>query len=239
MSQELIVSTAELAVTLTDLTTKANDLLAQADKAEIETKKNYETGTDYRKVVSGIRKRLEDKRKELVDPYGGRVRVINSEFKKVRDILDNADGIVKTKMLVWYSAEQQLIRKENERKRKEAEDSALASAEEAEKSGDAATSEAILNMATETPEPENKPAIGRGELTGAASVATTVWTAVVHNIEHACHAIGEGDLPVDLVTFSQSKLNALAREWHEKNPDAEEIAQHGITVKGETRLSVR
>jgi len=104
MSQELIVSTADLAVTITDLTTKANDLLAQADKAEIETQKNYETGTDYRKVVSGIRKRLEDKRKELVDPYGGRVRVINAEFKKVRDILDKADESVKTKMLLWYSA---------------------------------------------------------------------------------------------------------------------------------------
>ena len=239
MSQELIVSTAALAVTITDLTTKANDLLAQAGKAEIENQKHYETGTDYRKVVSGIRKRLEDKRKELVDPYGQRVRVVNAEFKKVRDILDNADGLVKSKMLLWYSAEQQRVREENERKRKEAEDTALAAAEEAEESGDAATSEAILNMAAETPEPEDKPAIGRGELTGAASVATTVWTAVVHNIEHACHAIGEGDLPPDLVVFSQSKLNALAREWHEKNPDAEEIAQHGITVKGETRLSVR
>jgi hypothetical protein len=94
-------------------------------------------------------------------------------------------------------------------------------------------------MASEVPEPEAKPAIGRGSLTGAASVATKVWTATVHNIEHACHAVGEGDLPVDLVTFSQSKLNALAREWHEKNPGAEEIARHGITVKGETRLSVR
>ena len=40
MSQELIVSTAALAVTITDLTTKANDLLAQAGKAEIENQKH-------------------------------------------------------------------------------------------------------------------------------------------------------------------------------------------------------
>jgi len=94
-------------------------------------------------------------------------------------------------------------------------------------------------MAAETPEPEHKPAIGRGELTGAASVATLVWKGQVDNVLHACLGIAKGQLPPDLVTFSQSKLNELARDWHEKNPDAEEIAQHGITVKGETRLSVR
>ncbi len=239
MAQELIVSTATLAVTVTQGLEKANDLLEQAGRAEIEERKDYENGTDFRKVVSGIRKRLEDQRKELVDPYGGRVRQINKEFKKVRDVLDQADDQVKGKMTVWHNVEEKRQRELQEQQRKEAEETALAAAEEAEEAGDAATSEAILNMAAETPEPEAKPAVGRGSLTGAASVATKVWTAEVHNIEHACHAIGEGNLPVDLVTFSQSKLNALAREWHEKRPDAEEIAQHGITVKSETRLSVR
>ncbi len=239
MAQELIVSTATLAVTVTQGLEKANDLLLQADRAEIEERKDYENGTDFRKVVSGIRKRLEDQRKELVDPYGKRVRSINAEFKKVRDVLDKADDQVKVKMTVWHNVEEKRQRELQEQQRKEAEETALAAAEEAEEAGDAATSEAILNMAAETPEADAKPAVGRGSLTGAASVATKVWTAEVHNIEHACHAIGEGDLPVDLVTFSQSKLNALAREWHEKRPDAEEIAQHGITVKSETRLSVR
>lgn len=239
MSQELIVSTASLAVTVTQGLEKANDLLEQAGRAEIAERKDYENGTDFRKVVSGIRKRLEDQRKELVDPYGKRVRSINAEFKKVRDVLDQADDQVKGKMTIWHNVEEKRQREIQEQQRKEAEETALAAAEEAEEAGDAATSEAILNMAAETPEPEAKPAVGRGSLTGASSVATKVWTATVHNIEHACHAIGEGDLPVDLVNFSQSKLNALAREWHEKRPDAEEIAQHGITVKGETRLSVR
>ena len=239
MSQELIVSTVDLAMKITDLQIKANDLLEQAGRAEITERKQYENGTDFRKVVSGIKKRLEDQRKELVDPYGGRVRVINAEFKKVRDVLNMADDQVKGKMTTWHNIEEKRQRELQQQQRKEQEEAALAAAEEAEEAGDAATSEAILNMASEIPEPEAKPAIGRGELTGAASVATKVWTAEVSNIEHVCHAIGEGDLPADLVTFSQSKLNALAREWHEKNPDAEEIAQHGITVKGETRLSVR
>jgi hypothetical protein len=239
MAQELIVSTATLAVTVTQGLEKANDLLEQAGRAEIAERKDYENGTDFRKVVSGIRKRLEDQRKELVDPYGKRVRSINAEFKKVRDVLDQADNQVKGKMTIWHNVEEKRQRELQEQQRKEAEETALAAAEEAEEAGDAATSEAILNMAAETPEADAKPAVGRGSLTGASSVATKVWTAEVHNIEHACHAIGEGDLPVDLVTFSQSKLNALAREWHEKRPDAEEIAQHGITVKSETRLSVR
>ncbi len=239
MAQELIVSTASLAVTVTQGLEKANDLLEQAGRAEIEERKDYENGTDFRKVVSGIRKRLEDQRKGLVDPYGKRVRSINAEFKKVRDVLDQADDKVKGKMTIWHNAEERMQRVIQEKQRQEAEETALAAAEEAEEAGDAATSEAILNMASEVPEPEAKPAIGRGSLTGAASVATKVWTAKVHNTRLFCNAIGNGVLPEDLITFSQSKLNALAREWHEENPGNEEIVKHGITVKGETRLSVR
>jgi hypothetical protein len=239
MSQELIVSTASLAVTLTQGLEKANDLLAQGKRAEIAERKDYENGTDFRKVVSGIRKRLEDQRKGLVDPYGKRVRSINAEFKKVRDVLDQADDQVKGKMTVWHNVEEKRQRDLQEKQRQEQEETDLAAAQEAEEAGDLATSEAILNMASEVPEPEAKPSIGRGSLTGAASVATKVWTGEVHSVSNACLAIAKGALPADLVTFSQSKLNALAREWHEKQPDAEEIAQHGITVKGETRLSVR
>ena len=239
MSQELIVSTASLAVTVTQGLEKANDLLEQAGRAEIAERKDYENGTDFRKVVSGIRKRLEDQRKELVDPYGQRVRAVNSEFKKVRDVLDKADDQVKGKMTVWHNVEEKRQRELQQQQKKEQEESALAAASEAEEAGDAATSEAILNMASEVPEPEAKPTIGRGELTGASSVATKVWTGRVDNIKHLCQAIANGLLPEDLISVSQSKLNALAREKHEASPDAEEIAQHGILFYGETRLSVR
>ncbi len=239
MSQELIVSTASLAVTVTQGLEKANDLLEQAGRAEITERKDYENGTDFRKVVSGIRKRLEDQRKELVDPYGKRVRSINSEFKKVRDVLDMADDQVKGKMTIWHNVEEKKQRELQEQQRKEQEEEALAAAEEAEEAGDAATSEAILNMASEVPEAEAKPAVGRGELTGAASVATKVWTGSVHSIKDACQAIADGHLPEDSVVFPQSKLNALARQFHEEQPTSVAITRHGLTYKGETRLSVR
>jgi hypothetical protein len=239
MAQELIVSTATLAVTVTQGLEKANDLLEQAGRAEIAERKDYENGTDFRKVVSGIRKRLEDQRKELVDPYGKRVRSINSEFKKVRDVLDQADDQVKGKMTIWHNVEEKRQRELQEQQRKEAEEAALAAAEEAEEAGDAATSEAILNMASEVPEPEAKPAIGRGSLTGAASVASKVWTAEVRDLKLVLHAIIRGDLSDILIEFPKSRLNALGREWHEQHPELDEINKYGITVKGETRLSVR
>ena len=239
MAQELIVSTVDLAMMITELQIKADDLLAQAERAVVEDQKAYEKGTDFRKIVSGIKKRAEDKRKELVEPTGKRVRVINAEFKKVKDTLDRADGFVKTRMLGWYSAEQQRIRIENQRKQKEAEDSALEAAAEREEAGDAATSEAILNMASEVPVADDKPAIGRGELTGASSVASTVWVAEVTDIKAACRAIAEGHLPADLVEFPKSRLNALARTWHERNPGKEEATTHGVHIKGETRLASR
>lgn len=239
MAQELIVSTATLAVTVTEGLEKANDLLEQAGRAEIAERKDYENGTDFRKVVSGIRKRLEDQRKELVDPYGKRVRSINTEFKKVRDVLDQADDQVKGKMTIWHNVEEKRQRELQEQQRREQEESALAAAEEAEDAGDAATSEAILNMASEVPEPEAKPAIGRGSLTGAASVASKVWTAEVRDLKLLLQAIIRGDVSDILIEFPKSRLNALAREWHEQNPELDEINKYGITVKGETRLSVR
>ena len=239
MAQELIVSTASLAVATTDGITKGNDLIEQAGRAEIIERKDYENGTDFRKIISGYDKRLEDWRKERVGPYTTRTRFVNAEIKKVRDLYKQADDIIKRKMTVWHNIEEKRQRDLQEKQRKEQEETALAAAEEAEEAGDVATSEAILNMASEIPEPEAKPSIGRGSLTGAASVATKVWTAHVHNVKHACLAIAEGHLPEDLVTFSQSKLNAMARERHEKSPDSEEIAQYGITAKSETRLSVR
>lgn len=239
MSTELIISTADLAMTVTNLQASADDLLSQAERATVDDQKAYEKGTDFRKIVSGIKKRADDKRKELVEPSGRRVRTINAEFKKVKDTLDQADTAVKTKMLGWYSAEQARIRKENERKRKVAEEAALEAAEKVEEEGDAATAEAILNMASEVPEADDRPAIGRGELTGATSVASTVWTGRVDNIKDACRAIADGLLPEDTVVFPQSKLNALARQYHENSPEAKEIAQHGILFYGKARLSVR
>ncbi len=228
-------------MTLTQGLEKANDLLAQGKRAEIAERTDYENGTDFRKVVSGIRKRLEDKRKELVDPYSKRVRSINAEFKKVRDVFDEADDQVKGKMTVWHNVEEKRQRDLQEKQRQEQEETDLAAAQEAEEAGDLATSEAILNMASEVPVPEAKPSIGRGAMTGAASVATKVWTAEVTHVSIACLRISQGQVPADLVTFSQSKLNALARKWHEENPEAsaQAISKYGITVTEETRLSVR
>lgn len=239
MSQELIISTADLATVTQDLKERADDVLEQAERAKIVERADYEKGTDFLKIVTGIGRRLEDKRKELVEPYGKRVRVINAEFKKVRDLLDRAKELAKSKMIVWHDAEEARERKAAAERRRQAEEDALAAAEKAEDAGEASTAEAILNMASEVPEPDVKPAVGRGELTGATAVTSKVWRANVTSVREACKAIAEGHLPEDLVVFPTSKLNALARDWHEKQPSADSIVQYGITVKGEKGLAAR
>lgn len=239
MAQELIVPTATIAVVVTQALAKLKDLRSQAERAEIDSSDAYDKGTDFIKILTGIEKRHEDKRKEWVEAPGRRIRKINKDMKPISDEVDSITQIIKAKMLGWYSAEQQRIKIENERKRKEAEDAAIEAAEQVEEEGDHATAEAIMNMASEVPEESNKPAIGRGELTGSSSVASVVWKGRVDNVRHVCKAIADGLLPEDLVTFSQSKLNAMARDQHDQRPDAEEIAQYGILYYGETGLSVR
>lgn len=239
MAQELIISTADLAVVITDYTAKATDLLEQGERAVIDSNKSDDNGTDFMKVVSGIDKKLDDWRLSMVGDYKQRARLIDAQCKTVSDLLKRAKKIIGDKKLVWYNAEEKRKRAEAEIQRRESEEASLDAAQKAEEAGDAATSEAILNMAAETPPPDVKPDISRGSLTGAAAVATKVWTARVDNVKHVCKAIAEGHLPEDLVEFPKSKLNALARDWHEKNPDAKEIEQHGINVSSETRMSVR
>lgn len=239
MAQELIISTADLAVMIADLQGKANDLVEQAGRAVIEERAHYENGADFLKIVSGITKRLEDKRKGLVDDYGKRMRTINGSFKPVRDTLTRAGDAVKKKMGVWHNAEEKRQREIQQQQQREAEEAALLAAEKAEKAGDAATSEAILNMASEVEQPPAKPDIGRGSLTGAAAVATKVWTGEVIDMKLVCKAIAESRLPADLVVIPTSKLNELARAWHAKDPELEELQMYGILVKSTTRMSVR
>lgn len=232
MAKELILSTAELATTVQEYVGRAEELRDQGKRAEIIDQKTFDTGTDYRKIVTGMLKKLDAERKKIVGPYNTRIKAINAEFKKLTEILSEADDTVRTKMTKWYNEEEKRRKEEAEAIQRQAEEDALQAAEQAEKEGDHSKADAIVNLASDTEAPDVK-IQGRGDFTGATSSAPKYWVGEVVDKKAFFTALANGDLPDEIVEIKQSKLNEIARIG------ASEGVAHGIKFTHETRLSVR
>jgi hypothetical protein len=241
MGTDLIVSNADLATTVASYVEQAKDLKVQAERAEITTVDESGRGADFLKIVKGLTKRADEYRKGLIDPYNRRIKVINTEIKKISEPLTEATKIVNKKVLDFAVAEQK--RQEAERKRieDEAAQAALDAAEEADQSGHPEVADQILELAVDSEAPPPSAPTARGELTGAASSVRYTWVGEVRNLKHLCQAVADGNLPETLVKeISQTELNRLAREHGARaSDDATEIAQHGIVYFQKAGLSTR
>lgn len=232
MAQELILSTADLAIAVSEYVGKANELKEQGERAEITNQESFDTGTDYRKIVTGALKGLDAKRTKIVGPYNKRIKTINAQFKKLTEILAEADATVRRKMTTWYNEEEKRRQVEADAARKKAEDDAIKAAADAEASGDHVTADAIVDLASEVEAPVAK-VQGRGELTGATSSAPKYWVGKVVDKEAFYLALASGELSDEVVDIKQSKLDEIARI------EKSEGVAHGIQFTHETRLSVR
>lgn len=241
MSTDLIVSNADLATTVASYVEQAKDLKVQAERAEITTVEESGTGADFLKIVKGLVKRADDYRKGLVEPYNRRIKVINTEIKKVTGPLTEATDIVNKKVLDFALAEQKRRAAEQKRIDDEAAQAALDAAEELERSGSPDVADQVLELAADSEaEPVQAPT-ARGGLTGAASSVRMTWVGEVKNVRHVCKAIAEGLLPEALIhTLSQTELNKLAREHGANAKEGDtEIAQYGIVYFQKAGLTTR
>jgi hypothetical protein len=97
-------------------------LLSYAQTRVIKSDEDVKLATDDLSLMSGLKKAIESKRKEYVDPINAHLKDINDKFKLISDPLAQADSMTRTKVLA-YRAEVERIRKETEeinRKRLEA-----------------------------------------------------------------------------------------------------------------------
>ena len=240
-STELIVSTADLVGQLHPFQEKANDLLAQADRAVIDSPEKADRGADFLKITKSAKRQLDDERKRLVEPYNRRIRTINGEFKKVTNQLDRAVDVANKKVLDFQLEQERKEREERERIEREAQERALEAAEEAEAEGKPEVADQILNLATDGEGPPEHRPKARGDLTGATTSIRKTWTGEIFNVRHVCRAIADGHLPESLIKeWSQRQLNELARAYGETAPaDVEEMAQYGINYKLTAGLTTR
>lgn len=233
MTQPKIQTPVTLMTQLQPYTTNANELISQAQRAVIDSPEALAKATDFIKICSAQTKKADEIRKGLVDPLNKHVKWINDQFRPVTDALKEAKTIMETKGSAWQRAENARIRQAAEESRRLAEAEALAAAELAEKSGDKEKAEAVLNATIDMPDPEMKAPAARGDITGATGFTQERWTGEVSDVKAICKAIANGDLPIDIVTFSRSAMNKIAAD------KKVEGVYFGIKIVKEENLRVR
>jgi hypothetical protein len=92
-----------------------------AEKVVVDSNEGMLEATDILSWVSNAKKQVEDKRKFLVKPLNDHVKAINEMFKGYMAPLEQADGVLRKKVLIYRQEQERIRREEEERLRKEAE----------------------------------------------------------------------------------------------------------------------
>lgn len=203
---------------------------------DIVDDESHATVGDLVKYMRQAKFKLEDKRKELVDPLNKVVKDINALFKPTRDSIVALIEDASRKMNRYAAgqqaikdAEARVIREEAAREELEARELAdrlrAAAGEEAEATAVAVVEVAEKNVAKA--EEKTKLTLARG----ATSTTSTRqdWTAHVVDLKLLALAVGEGRLPLDCIQASQSALNKVSRE-SKKNREEDGVKFFSNTI---------
>ena len=110
----------------------AENLLQQAERAEITDEQTYATGGDLISIARGQSKKAEADRTRLVGPLNKLVKFINGAYRLPKDKLTEARGTVEAKMMTWKRAEDEKLRAKAEADRIALQVAALEAAAKAE-----------------------------------------------------------------------------------------------------------
>jgi len=159
-----------------DVQTIGANLLAQMERAVVNSPESAATMTDALKFVDTKLKAAEDARTALVGPLNAHVKFINGGFKTATEPMEKAKQVGRGK-LASYLQEQERIRVEAEREaRRAAEAEALRVAAEREKEGDQAGADQALEAGVAVERAVVvAPAPVRGTFGGSAGLRKT-WT---------------------------------------------------------------
>lgn len=87
--------------------------VAAAQSIEVRTHEEVQRATEFLAQIARAKKDAEKARRFLVDPLNKHVKAINAEFKVKTEPLDEADQVVRGKVLA-YNAEQERLRAEEQ-----------------------------------------------------------------------------------------------------------------------------
>lgn len=99
------------ALTLPDsgaLTVRAQQALAFIESFAVDSNESYDLAADELKAIKARAKALEDQRTGITGPINTALRGINALFKAPGDLLERAEGILKTKMIAWQREQERV-----------------------------------------------------------------------------------------------------------------------------------
>ena len=162
---------------------KARAYLSQINGFQITNAAEKDNAVSLLKEVSDYSKALTAQRQELTRPLKEQAKAIEADFKKPLDFLKEADGIIRTKINAYLTAERRKAEAEAEAARKAAEEKALADALalEAEKGNntyDPVTQAAVNEMIEEKQDAIIDATAVRSTVNQSTATSTvrTVWT---------------------------------------------------------------
>ncbi len=234
MAEPKILTAAVLTTHALPFTTNANNLMQQAERAQVVDMESFERAVDHIKICGSQHTSAEDARKALTAPLNNHVGWINDQFRPITDLLNKAKKLMKEKGTKWKSEEDARVAAEEKQKREAAEEQALKDAEEAIESGDTEKGEAIIDAAAATPKGTTTAPIGHGGFTGASGSIRKTWVGEVANVKDVCAAIADGALPESIIKeFSKKEMNAHAKSV------SKEGEHNGIKITEKKEMSVK
>lgn len=209
--QSIPASVAIAAPNAQALARGATSALALVNEFEITDAATFEIGADELKAIKAKAAALEEQRKAITGPLDAAKKAVMDLFRGPTTLLEQADGILKGKMLTWQRAEETKAREAQlsaeraakaERERLQAEADELAAQG---RTGEAAVKEQVAAMVVAPAPAVAPPAAVKG-----ISTTTTVDFEVVDLLELVKHIAVRPEL-INLIAADQVKVRAYVR----------------------------
>lgn len=85
------------------------ELLTNAEALTVTSLETVGTATSQLSLLAKLKKAVEDRRKEYVDPLNTHVKAINTTFKQLMEPVEKADNIIRGKVTAWRTEQNRLI----------------------------------------------------------------------------------------------------------------------------------
>lgn len=208
----------------------AEDVEGQCQRAEIATQESYQAGSDILSAISAQLKQLEELRtttKKPADDYGTMVQKLVNPLK-LR--FSEAKAQLEKKMLVWRNAEDARQRAAQQVIRDQQVAEANRLAEEARKKGNESTAVRIEEMVAAAPTAP-APRVGHANYTGKTHGKRTYWLGDAQDPMEIVRRVADGKLPIHVLEFSKSGMNAEADKYIKSLPEADQKEQIYFGIK--------
>lgn len=176
------------------------------------------------KKIKEFGEKVEDGRKQYVNPLNEWVKFINGIFNPITTDIDSAEKVIKRKMLDFEQEKERVRREEEARLRKEHEEQVKKAQEEAKKNK---TEPVIIAPPPKLMEEKSV----KTEMAGASFIS--VWKAEVTDLKGLVKAILDGKAPIEAIQPDMSFLNKQAKSYKKDGVIA------GVKFFEEKTVSVR